>query len=376
MKKIRKYILPVLFMGFVTILALLTFVLPPKEYSENEKRILAPFPQFTAESVLSGTFQKELESYMADHLAGRDFFVGLNAYFDRLLGRNTLSDIYYCDGGYLINAPQRASSQSFEKNMANFERFSKECGIPSTLMIVPTAGYIMEDKLPPFHAQYRDDELFRLASELTPSLSFLDVRKSLYDAYADENTQVYYRTDHHLTSAGSHILYKEFCKNVGTSAPPETVYTVTEHDGFYGTTYSGSGYFLTEPDKIEIRDLGEDIKVTLEEKDSKASDTMFFLEHLGKKDMYPVFLDGNHGYVHIENTHSYGGNLLIIRDSYAQSFAPFLAHNYRNIYMLDMRYYRASMADFVKANNIDRILYLYGLNTLLTDESSSWLFFK
>jgi len=375
MKRVRKYILPVLFMAFITVFALLTFVLPPKEYSENEKRILAQFPQFNAQTVFSGEFQKELETYMSDHLAGRDFFVGLNAYFDRLLGKNTLGSIYHADDGYLINAPSDVSDDVFKKNMQNFDAFSKAAKIPSTLMIVPSAGYIMEDKLPAFCGKYRDDELFKIASELTPSVNFLDVRGALYEKYCD-GQQVYYKTDHHLTSAGSYVIYKEFCKNVGTTPPAKEAYSITEHDGFYGTTYSGSGYFLSAADKLEIWDLGEEVKVTLEEKDSKKSDTMFFEEHLDKQDMYPVFLDGNHSYVHIENSHSYGGNLLIIRDSYGQNMAPFLSHNYRNIYMLDMRYYRNSMSDFVKDKKIDRILYLYGINTLMTDSGSSWLFFK
>jgi len=156
----------------------------------------------------------------------------------------------------------------FKKNMQNFDAFSKAAKIPSTLMIVPSAGYIMEDKLPAFCGKYRDDELFKIASELTPSVNFLDVRGALYEKYCD-GQQVYYKTDHHLTSAGSYVIYKEFCKNVGTTPPAKEAYSITEHDGFYGTTYSGSGYFLSAADKLEIWDLGEEVKVTLEEKDSK-----------------------------------------------------------------------------------------------------------
>ncbi len=373
MKK-RKFILPLLFMGLIIIMGAITFFAPGRTYSENEKRILADFPKITWDSIKSGEFQDGFETYISDHLAGREFFVGVNAYWDKLLGKNALKDIYSADDGYLVNAPKDISGGSFRKNMENFQNFTQKTGIDSTLMIIPSAGYIMEDKLPSFHKKYNDDELFKLASELTPSVRFFDTRGRLLNKY-NEGAQVYYRTDHHLTSEGSYALYREYCTLKGMDYPQKEEYSISTYGGFYGTTYSGSGYFLNRDDSIEIWDKGTKVTVTLEEKDSKKADSMFFKEHLDSMDMYPVYLDGNHSYVKIENPESEGGNLLIIRDSYAQNMAPFLAHNYKNIYMLDMRYYRNFMSKFLEENEIDEILYLYGIDTLLTDESSNWLFF-
>jgi len=374
MRKIRKFLLPVLFFGAIIIMSLVTFLSPVKTFSENEKRVLSKFPKLSIENILTGNFQDEIEVYLSDHIIGRDFFVGVNSYYSYLLGRNSLGDIYKSDGGYLINAPKDDISDSFSKNMKNIETFSASNGIDSTLMIVPSAGYIMEDRLPKFSKSYDDDDFFRKASSLTPSIKFFDVRQVLYDTY-EKGTQVYYRTDHHLTSEGSYIIYDEYCNFKGLNSPSKEQYRIERYDGFYGTTYSGSGYWLTDSDSIEIWDLGIKTPVTIEEKDTKNSDTMFFKEHLKKRDMYPVFLDGNHGYVKIENPNATEGNLLIIRDSFAQNMAPFLSYNYKNIYMLDMRYYRNSMKEFLKNNNIDEILYLFGIDTLKTDNSTSWLFF-
>lgn len=370
MKKAKKYLLIALFMGATVIMGLLTFIGPNKSYSENEKRILAEFPQFSWSTIASGEFQDGLEKYIADHLPGRDFFVGTNAYSDKLMGKNTLGDIYSADGGYLINAPKEDSDEVFKKNMQNLKAFTDKTGIDSTLVLIPTAGYIMEDRLPRNHKPYRDDELFKTASTITDNISFFDVRSTLYNSYK-EGSGVYYRTDHHLTSVGSYALYKDFCDYLGMSYPSKEEYSIEKIEGFYGTTYSGSGYFLTESDTLEIWDAGIKAKVTFE--DNKTSDTMFFKEHLENMDMYPVYLDGNHSYVRIENPSAKWGNILIVRDSYAQNLAPFLSYNYKNIHMLDMRYYRGSMAEFLKDKDIDLILYVYGLDTLITDSSTSWL---
>lgn len=371
---ILKFILPFLFIGSLTVMGVFTFVNSGKTYSENEKRMLTELPKFSWESIVSGEYQKELESYAADHIPGRDFFVGVDAYFSKLLGKNTLSDIYYADGGYLINAPKEDTQGNFTKNIKNFQRFSEGLGVDSTLLIVPTAGYIMNDKLPRFSKEYADNELFVKADELTPDISFLDTRRTLLDAYK-EGKNIYYRTDHHLTSLGSYEVYKAYCDFNNMPYPVKSDYTIETAEDFYGTTYSASGYWLTDADSIEMWSFGEKVTVTLEETNSKKSDTMFFREHLENKDKYPVFLDGNHSYVHIHNPYARAGNLLIVRDSYAQNLAPFLSHNYKNIYMIDTRYYRNSVKKLVKDKNIGSILYLYGLDTLITDNSSSWLFF-
>ena len=373
MKK-RKLILPILFSVVIILIAFVTFVFPPKDYSKNEKRILAEFPEFTWENVSSGNFGAEFEKYLSDHLAGRDFFVGLNAYFDMLMGKNSLGDIYNAKDGYLINAPKTNSEDTFVKNMNNIEKFTVTHDLDATLMIIPSAGYIMADKLPHFHGNYRDGELFKKASELTPSVRFFDTRSHLSKGYTD-GMQVYYKTDHHLTSEGSYILYREYCDLVGVDYPDKEDYTIEKHEGFRGTTYSGSGYFLNESDFLEIWDLGLKVKVTLEEKDSVETDKLFYREHLDKMDKYPVYLDGNHSYVHIENPRGKSVNLLVIRDSYAQNLAPFLAYNYKNIYMLDMRYYRNNMNEFLESKDIDSVLCVYGIDTLITDESTSWLLF-
>ena len=74
MNKFKKKLLTILFLGVIIVTASITFLAPPKTYSENEKRILSEFPKISVDAVLSGEFQDGLETYMSDHLFGRDFF--------------------------------------------------------------------------------------------------------------------------------------------------------------------------------------------------------------------------------------------------------------------------------------------------------------
>lgn len=376
MKKstVKKYILPTAFMVFISILGAVTLFVPKNDYSEDEKRYLNKLPRFTVKSFLSGEFQDKLEKGLADRVGFRGFFVSTDAYASMAMGRNTLGDVYNCKDNYLIYSPKKQDGSVFRKNMSRFNNFSASLDVPSTIMIVPTAGYVMSDKLPLLCGKYRDAELFSTASDLTPNIGFIDTRSALRQNAAD-GMQVYYRTDHHLTSAGNYVLYDLFCSVNGIVHPGINSYNKEKIDGFYGTAWSASGYRLTPPDSVELWELPDRVRVTIDDAGKKkiVSDNLFFKNDSRGKDKYPVFLGGNHSLVHIENKDAKGGSILVIKDSYAQCFSCFLAHNYKNVYMIDMRYYRASVSNFVKENNIDEILYMYGIDSLLTDTNSAWL---
>ncbi len=63
----------------------------------------------------------------------------------------------------------------------------------------------------------------------------------------------------------------------------------------------------------------------------------------------------------------------MIRDSYAHCFSTFLAANYENVYLVDLRYYRQSLSQFVAEHPVDKVLYLYRVDNLVSDTNSAWL---
>lgn len=373
MKKLYHFLPALVFLVFLAAMALLLLFSPAREYSENEKRYLAGRPEVSAENILSGEAQKELEKFTADQIPGRDFFVGVNAYWNLATGRNAAQDIYYCDEGYLINAPKQADEKIFTDNLTRFDQFAEKLGVPADLVMVPTTGYLMEEVLPAFHKEYQDDALYDLASTLLENIRLVDVRDALKQG--KDGGQICYRTDHHLTSYGNYLLYEAYQKANNATYLSRDAYEVTSYDGFYGTDWSGSGYWLVDPDTVEVWDAGLAPTVTLIDggAEPKVSNDLFYLSHLENLDKYPIFLDGNHAMVTIHNPDAQGGNLLVIRDSYAHCLSTFLAADYQNIYLVDLRYYRQSVSEFVAEHPVDRVLYLYGMDNLITDTNSAWL---
>ena len=357
---------------FLAALLILFFVLPRSDYSSTEKRFLAGPPEVTWDSLYTGDFSEALEDYLADHFPGRNLFVGVNAYWNLLTGRGNAGDIYHAKDGYLIQAPATADTTQLTATLGKFETFAAANGLPATLIPVPSTGYLLSDKLPAGSLPYPDDEAFRVMQETCQSVQLLDLRETLRAA----DGQMYYKTDHHLTSRGCFTVYNAFREARGLAAKPETDYNVSAYPGFHGTTWSSSGYWLNPADTVEVWDAGDELTVTITEAGSEdvVTGSPFFLENLEEDDMYTTFLDGNHTIVDVVNPNADGGKLLVIRDSFAHCLAPFLASDYSEILLIDLRYYRGSLSQLAQEHGITEILFVYGVSNLLTDTNSAWLF--
>ncbi len=376
LRNLKKHLPAVVFCAFIGVMCLLFLFSPDRAYSSNEKRYLTTFPKLNTDTFFSGQFGKEYETYISDQTAGRDFFVGLNAYYDLISGRNGSNGVYLGKDNYLINKPADRKNY-LEANLSTFAMFAEKMGTDTTLLIAPSTGYIMDDKLPDNHLSYLDDAYFELHEKNTGGKEFINI-KSLFQENA-ANTQLYYRTDHHWTTRGAYTAYQAYCARKGLDAVPEERFDIKKHPGFYGTTYSTSALWLTPPDEIELwydkdYENQDNVHVTIEEGDKKKeNDSFFFLSHLDEDDKYPVFLDGNHSLVRIENKAADGGKLLLLKDSFGHSIAPFLSEHYSEIIMVDLRYYKLPVSELIEKEGITEMLVLYGLDNLCNDTDVAWL---
>ena len=376
MKKSLKHLPTIVLLAFIFLMAILFFSLPKKEYSSSEKRYLSDFPTLTVDTFFSGDFGEEFEKYLSDHTPFRNFWVGLNSYYNLALGNPLSNGIYHCSDGYLINDPP--NTDRLDINIDVISEFADKSGLPATMILAPSTGYVASDVLPNEHIVYNDDELF---ADVTDTLSkstvnFVDIREDFKNAYKN-GTQVYYKTDHHWTSEGAYLAYCALSDELGFTANTREMYDITTHGGFYGTTYSSSGYWFTKPDDVEVWDCknhSSEVSIT-DNGTTKTYNSMFFNDHLKEDDKYPVYLDGNHPYTVIKNSSMKldGEKLLVIKDSFAHSLVPFLAAHYEEITMIDMRYYKQSVSELIENGDFDRLLFVYSVDNLGSDTDIAWL---
>ncbi len=369
----------VLFVAFIFAMAIWFVVNPKADYSSSEKRYLQQFPVTSVDTVLSGEFSEKFETYFADHFPQRNMWVGLNSYYNLGIGLNGRNGVYNSADGYLINVPVNKENY-VRKNIRVLAEFKEKIGdVPMTVMLAPSTGYIATDKLPLIHDSYNDDTYFaETAKTLGESgVNFVDLRETFKQKYA-EGVQLYYRTDHHWTTDGAYEGYVKLCEKLGVQPADKDSFAKTAYGGFYGTTYSTSGYWLTKPDSITVYDNQENtdknitVKISEDGKDNHYG-SMFFYNHIDEDDKYPVFLDGNHALTEIQNKNAKNGTIVVIKDSFSHSLAPFLAENYSKVVLVDLRYYKQSVSDLIKKENPEQVVALYGIDNLATDTDIVWL---
>ncbi len=373
-----RYIPAFVFLIFIFGMAIWFLFSPKSDYSSAEKRYLQQFPDASIENISNGTFGEEFESFFADQFPMRNLWVGFNAYFSLYTGNNGANGVYNCKNDYLINVPV-STDNNLDKNLGAITKFKNSIDTPVTVMFAPSTGYITDDVLPAVHNNYNDDEYFENADKTLEQsgINFVDLREIFKEEYKN-GTQLYYKTDHHWTTAGAYTAYTKLCESLGTTPTPKDSFDIKSYDGFYGTTYSTSGFLMTPSDSIEVwenpNNNENNIKVKITEgKQTTEYNSMFFYDHLEEDDKYPVFIDGNHALTEITNTSAKGGTLVMIKDSFSHCLAPFLADNYSKIILVDMRYYKLSVSDLIEQENPEQVVVLYGIDNIATDTDIVWL---
>lgn len=357
----KKNLLSIFIIIFVLSFSIFFIFNPKKEFSENENRYLQTFPEFSFESLLDGKFISEFESYLTDHFPLRDTFMGIKTRFQLLLGQRLINDVYIGKDEYLFQ--KYNDPINTDKLINKLNEFYTNNSVNMEIMLVPSSGVINENKLPNNVSFKNQIDTINYIYE-NIKFNSIDVTNALIEG--NKEYEMYYRLDHHWTTYGAYYAYLEFCKSNNLeplSMDDFTIKTVTNE--FNGTIYSKANIYSYKPDKIDVFLNNEQITVNYVAS-NKITNTLYEEKHLSTKDKYAYFLDANHALIEITNE-SKEGEILIIKDSYANSFIPFLTSHYNKIHVMDLRFYNGSVTEYIKQNNIENVLFLYNIQGIDED---------
>ena len=332
-------------------------LLSDREKSETENRTLAQAPEFSWTALVDGSYTKKVETYFADQFPLRDGWTGLKARAEQLIGKSEFNGVYLC-GDTLISKVESPDEALVEKNLSYVDRLSGKTDIPVYLGLIPSAAEVWKEKLPAGAESWDQTELL--------AQSGVDFQSTL-SAHADE--PIFYRTDHHWTTLGAFYGANALLDALGKETLKGNDFTPkTASDSFNGTLDSQSGIHRLEPDTMEFWVAEEGLTVTSWRTGKEEAASLYDRMYLEKKDKYSSFLGGNQPLCVIKNEAvTDGSKLLLVRDSYSDALAPFLAQRFSEVHLLDLRYYRAPVSAYAAENGIGDIAVVYSVQNFISD---------
>ena len=352
---------------------LLNLVASDKEKSEEENRMLATMPKLTWSSLTSGDFMAKYETYLADQFAGRNFWRSIKVGLSSLGGSREEEDILIGKDDYLLEKIVSPDQETLKENMEAIHLFANQYqDVPMYMLLVPNAANVMRDRLPSFAAVQDQNRMFaQVKRELGDTMEWLDAVEAL-NPHANE--KIFYQTDHHWTSLGAFYTFSAVAEQMKIKADSASYFvSYPISTTFNGMLAAKSGCRLNVKEEIYIyvpRDTDNDVVVNYVDEQRKTT-SLFDASKLKTRDQYAVFLGENTSVVDIKTVSDSQRRLLLIKDSYANSFVSFLAPHFREIVLVDPRYYSGTIDEIMDTYRISDVLFLYSGNTFFQDNNLS-----
>ena len=340
--------------------ALIGLLMPDRYYSEREKRTLTQKSKFTVANFISGKFSDNLESYLTDQVPLRDGWVTMKTYMELTVGKRESGGVYICKDKYLMDKFTSYSKKQLAANAAALadlqEKLAAE-GISMDTILVPVAAQVLTDKLPAY----------------APAADYSAILEALTDAGADtvnvlsalaahSSENIYYRTDHHWTSLGAYYAYCVW-RGLAPNADDWTQEVLCTN--FRGTTWNKVPLPTVPVEAITAWYKHEYRNVSYNGGEYETN-SIYERKYLSGSDQYAVFLNSNQAQTVISGSGK-SGKLLLIKDSYGNTFAQFPVEDYAEVHVLDLRFFKGDVAEYAKENGITDALVLYGVQNFVKD---------
>lgn len=371
MKKniLKKYPTFFVFSILVILFTVIDIINSPNEFSELENRKLSQMPILSLKSYIDTSFSSDYEKYINDQFFLRDNWIDLKSRIEYLLGKRENNDIIFGKENYLFKKFTTFNDEMLENNLNSIITFTNNYNKEVDFFIIPNS-YAVYDELTPRYLPLVDQ--LSLINSINSYLSLksndhINTINVAEELLKNKDDYIYYKTDHHWTSYGAYLAYLTYMDYLGLEIVDINNLEKITINNFLGTYYNRSKYFKADSDFITYYNiLGLHIEI-----DGKEQLSLLDLDKFKGSDKYSAFLWGNNGLTKVINENiseeRKGSSILIFKDSYANSFIQFLSYNYEIIDIIDLRYFKESIRNFMKDKDYNEILIMYSFNNLSSD---------
>ena len=163
-----EHIIGMAFVVCIVFSLVLNIIVPNKEMSEEENRMLAGRPKLTIESLVSGDFMDKFETYQADQFVGRNAWRKLKTALDRIGGSKEENGVLIGKKGQLMEEIATPDQEQLNANLKSMKSFAEAYpDINTSVMLVPDAANVLKNRLPALATVADQNRMFSIRQIIT-----------------------------------------------------------------------------------------------------------------------------------------------------------------------------------------------------------------
>ncbi|WP_051318123.1 DHHW family protein [Cohnella thermotolerans] len=253
------------------------------------------------------------------------------------------------------------SASAAEQYAAALNRFAKSVDSKVNVysLLVPTAAEFIDNAKAQAASASQKAAFDRINGLLDSRLVRVDAYSALE---AHKSEYVYFRTDHHWTALGAYYAYGKLMESMGEQPAALSEYKNGTIKGFLGSEYKAtkSAELAKRPDTLVYYTPSRKYTFTAHTSSGKSSSRKVVDPRYAKQGngYYAVFLGGDFPWGEIATGSKNGKKLAVVKDSFANALIPFLLPHFETIDVIDPRYFKDNLLDFVKERQITDVLFL------------------
>ncbi len=410
---------------------IIAFIIPLRPtYSASEKRNLTQFPKFSAESLANGDYFSKISTWFSDTFPFREQLLELNSTIKGFYGfENVVIHGDMDQSDEIPDAPIEQPEVTVPETtsppkMPTDDELKENNGDPTAekpdykaqkLGAIIVAGdsayeyYAFSQSLAPRFIKAVDkipdkikaeNGVYALINPTSIDIKLNDALRSdvnsanqekaldyfngslkktiavdtIYNAQRDHREEyTYFRTDHHWTALGAYYSYREFCLKKNISPTPLSAYETKTFTNMTGTFYASAKQNKAlgdNPDDVTTYIPFNNTEMTVYRADGRSFNWPVIndVSDYNSASKYSTFIAGDNALTVIKNKDNpEGETCVVIKDSYANAFVPFLIPHYSTIYVIDPRHYEKSLEEFAKDKKIDDVLFICNISVTRND---------
>ncbi len=338
------------------------------------------------------TVKNTIETMFND-VGYKESFINFNGFFQRVLDKKVIIDVekentvVKLNNGYLTFVSGKGDYESAARNTIELNSYLKQRNIDFLFVMAPGKINKYDPQLPVGIEDYSNSDMDNFLEVLTfEEIDYIDIRKEIFDSGLNQY-DYFFKTDHHWTPEAAFFAYQKVSERLEkygltvdeTHLDPDNYNKKVYENWFLGSQGKRTGIYYGGVDDISLiyPKFKTSFTVTTgeEKKSGDFENTMFQNKHIDTKDYfahnpYAVYTGGDFPLQIMKNHKCENGKkILLIRNSFACTLAPFIALDCEELHILDLRHYEdGTVKEYVEKVNPDIVMILYNsFNKLMFD---------